>query len=294
MHTQFYDQILTEIQSGNVKDGITLLVGMLDAVAQDESALAAASASLKAHDLWALLLEDPICALANAVPREPALMVDLIRDQSALTEGSSTAHRLFEVTACLTFARAIRERQKTAEEKLVRAWQAGAQICILGGDNLRALRTLEHQDLSNITFVDPDPLCLVRSNAAFGNSLVTVNAAPKDFLSTSLGARAPFDLICATTVADQRATAALGALLGLARNWLSQNGTIHIASFVPQHLGSGWRRVCLGWEIECHTEAQITQSAAQAGLSTRTYRDITDSIVWGEFRLANETSSRGD
>lgn len=294
MHTQFYESILTEIQSGNVKDGVTLLVGMLDALAGDHRALSAASSALKAHELWALLLEDPICASANAVPREPDILVDLICNQPALTAASSTARRLFEVTSSLTFARAIRERAKLAEEKLVRAWQTGAKICILGADNLRALRTLAGQDLSNIIFVDSDPQTLARSTAIYGNSIIGVNASPEAFLSAAPSNHAPFDLICAATLADQHGPEALGDLLSKARNWLTQNGTLHTASFVPQHLGSGWRRVCLGWDIECHTEAHITQSAADAGLNARTYRDITDSVIWAEFRLGNETSSRGD
>lgn len=294
MNTHFYDQILTEIQSGNVKDGITLLVGMLDAVCHDGSTFAAATASLKSHNLWSLLLEDPICASANATPRQPALLVDLICDQAAPASTSSTGQRLFEVTLSLTFARAVRERAKLAEEKLVRAWQTGANICVLGAGNLRVLRSLAGQDLSNITFVDPDPLCLARSKATFGDSLTGVNASLDSFLGASPTARAPFDLICATTLADQRAIAALGTLLRAARNWLTENGAMHIASFVPQHLGSGWRRACLGWDIECHSDAHITQIAADAGVSARTYRDTTDSVVWAEFRLEDETSSRGD
>ena len=293
MHTQFYDQVLTEIQSGNVKDGVTLLVGMLDTVSHDECQFTAASTSLKAHDLWALLLEDPMCGLANAVPRQPDLLIDLICDHPLDVATSSTGQRLFEVTTSLTFARAIRERAKIAEEKLVRAWQAGAQICILGIDNLRALRSLENQYLSNIIFVDPDPRSLQRSMDAFGPSLHCVNATPEAFLKSSAEATAPFDLICATALADHLQPAALEALLSLGRDCLAAQGALQIASFVPQHLGTGWRRACLGWDINCHNEPQIAASAARAGLCARTYRDTSDSVIWSEFRRANKELNEG-
>ena len=288
MHTQFYDQVLTEIQSGNVKDGITLLVGMLDTVSHDECQFAAASTLLKAHDLWRLLLEDPICAFANALPRQPALLVDLICDQAVPASTSSTGRRLFEVTSSLTFARAIRERVKITDDKLVRAWQAGSKTCILGVDNLRALRSLAGQDLSNITFVDSDPLNLTRSEAAFGPSLIRLNASTEQFLCGSAKTGARFDLICATTAADYLAPDALAAFFLRGRTRLSNQGVLQIASFVPQHLGSGWRRACLGWNINGHTASQITHSAARASLVASSYRDTTDSVIWSELRLANE------
>lgn len=288
MHSQFYDQVLTEIQSGNTRDGITLLVGMLDAVSHDQAKFDAASLSLKAHDLWALLLEDPICAQANAVPRQPDLLVDLICEQPARITASSTGRRLFDVTASLTFARAIRERAKVAEEKLVRAWQAGARICILGQENLRALRSLAGQDLSNVTLIEPDALLLNSSEATFDRSLIRINTSAEDFLSAR---QAPFDLICATTAADHSTPLELSDLLARGCHSLTEQGSFQIASFVPGHLGTGWRRACLGWDIECHSEAN---GAAPAGLSARTYRDTTDCIVWREFRLTNEDQDKGD
>ncbi len=291
MHTRFYDQVLTEIQSGNIKDGITLLVGMLDTVSNNEADFRAASSLLKLHDLWGLLLEDPICGQANAIPQQPGLLVDLICEQPAHSAVSSTGHRLFEVTTSLTFARAVRERAQIAEEKLIRAWQKGARICILGHGNLRAIRSLVKQDLSNVTIVDPDPAQLLRSEERFGTSLVSVNSTAESFLGQC---QTRFDLICATTAADHLTPTELSNLLARGRHALTEHGALQIASFVPQHLGTGWRRACLGWEIESHTERQTAESAAQAGLSARTFRDTTDCVVWREFRLASGNQSKGD
>jgi hypothetical protein len=273
---RFYDQILSEIEAGNVHDGIILLAGMLDAAGGGGDSFDQAVSELKAHSLFNLLAEDPLCALAARESCSSDALINLISVPEMTGEMSSTGRRLHSVTSQLTFARAVRERRAAAGEKIIKAWQNGSRVCLLGVGQLRAVDVLAGQNLSNITLIVEDAAQRERVRAQFGGSIQLLGA-----LSES--AQEGFDLICAAEMPDQCDAAQLGKKLAALRGCLSDHGKILMASFVPQHLGTGWRTACLNWKIHCHDEQSMAVMAEAAGLSSRTYRDATDCIVWSEL-----------
>lgn len=283
-HTRFYNSVLTELQAGNVHDGIILLVGMLDSAGRDAAALEVAHKELTSHDLWQILLQDPLCAQATAAPGKYSALGDMICQEACPSAATSTGFRLFGVTHELTFARAFRERRRQAAEILVRSWQLGRRICLPGCSDFQALGALEGQDLSNIIVVDANPDCLAQLKARLGHSIATVNEDPLAFLRRSAAEEHRFDLVCATEMLDALDQRDLPDTFAAMRGSLAENGKILTASLLPEHLGSGWRRACLGWNIHCHDDARIEQAATAAGLSVQTYHDATDCVVWAEMK----------
>jgi hypothetical protein len=290
-YTPFFDQVLSELLLGSLHDGITMLVGMLDAVGQEEASLAVAATSLREHGLYELLLEDPLCALGKNSTKPGAALSDLICDQKTGPILSSTGQRLFDVTRDLTFARAIKGRRRGTEDRLMRAWQSGQKICVLGQGQLRALQVLKGQDLSNVTVVSQDPAALAEVGETLGANVKLVHDEAAAFLSSPIGSTPHFDLVCACDLPDQMSAPELATLLLASRASLSETGKVLFASFVPQHLGSGWRSICLRWALTCHREPDLIKLAEAVGLAARTHGDVTNSIVWSEFTKISNTKT---
>ena len=104
---------------------------------------------------------------------------------------------------------------------------------------------------------------------------------------------APFDLICAPDLPDQLDKRALANLLSSIAARLANGGQFLIAPFLPDHLGFGWRRICLDQGFHCHTEADVRAAASLAGLALSTFRDATDSLMWSILTPATSSSSKG-
>jgi hypothetical protein len=273
IYTRFYDQVLTEIEAGNVHDGINLLVGMLDTVGLQTGSLAQARRELRGHSLCQMLLEDPLIADAEARPNAPAERVKMIAHTMLHNGVSSTGRRLFEATSELSFARAVRQRWGSFDLKLSRARQLGQKICVINGHSGSLLDRFDAADLSNITAIDLDDA--------------------HDTISSLAEAGHCFDLILAPDLLDQRSAIALSNILGCLRNCVCEQGSIVIAALLPQHLGTGWRSACLNWNPQCHDEQGLAKSATDAGLIARTYRDETNCVVMCELKIVPGTQHSG-
>ena len=256
LYTRFYDQVLTEISAGKVNDGINLLVGMLDTVDIGPGSLAQAKRELSGHSLSRMLLEDPSVADAEARPNDTAARIGMIGRAAAGGDVSSTGRRLFEATSELTFARALRQRRESFEQRFTRAWQMGQKICVLTNDG---------------------------DNAIFSKATVINIADAEHSLCAAAGDAQRFDLILAPDLLDCTVEPALSNILKIASASLNINGSIIVAALLPHHLGAGWRSACLNWNPHCHDEAPLARIAANAGLKSRTYRDETDCIIWAEL-----------
>lgn len=274
IYTRFYDQVLTEIESGKVHEGINLLVGMLDTVDLQAGSLAQARRELRGHSLCQMLREDPVVAHADAQPDCHAERLRMIGRSSAGAETSSTGRRLFEVTRELTFARALRERRDSFDLKLSRAWRQGQNICLIDDNSNALLSGLDGSDESNITVVDLEEVSRT--------------------LSCDANNHLPFDLMLAPGLLDRCNPPELQNILELMRATLSNQGSIILAGLTPQHLGAGWRSACLNWNPQCYNELDLARIALDAGLVARMYRDETDCIVWAELRNALKACNEGE
>jgi hypothetical protein len=289
-YAQFYDQVLAELLSGSFSQGINLLVGMLDAVGKNSANQKLAFEKLHAHDLYFFLAQDPLIASANCSSPQYLSAIDFICEPYLDPCVSSTGRRLFEVTSQLTFCRAVRDRRAITAAKIKSAWQLGQSVCIFGTSQLRAIGPLAGQNLSNVTLICQDEASSADLSARFGQSPTILQIDPGRvwYFPTEIGIG--FDFICAGDLPDRTETDALADVLLMLRDRLTPTGKIVVTSFVPEHLGAGWRSACLQWPITCYREADFINLGTCVDLNTRTYRDATNSVVWCE--LSKNTDAR--
>lgn len=242
-YDRFYDQVLNEISTGKVEQGINVLVGMLDAIALQGGALEQARTSLQGHLLHQMLLEDPLCAYAKMRPGDSLGLAAIMASKSGDVQIGATGQKLFAATRSQPIARALLHRQASVDRLLSRAISDGQSVldCRLSGTD----------------------------------------------------AGGSFALICASDLADRLESPALTEALAKMRTSLSDRGRIILSSALPNHLGAGWRSVCLNWNPNTHDEQGLTLAAASAGLTARTYRDEADCFVWAELRPQIDPHSRG-
>jgi hypothetical protein len=295
IHGRFYDQVLTHIGAGNVRDGVNLLAGMLDAVHGGSETMAQACTELLEHDLYRLLREDPLIGHAFANPGEPADMIELICNPVLATSLSSTGRRLYSSTSELSFVRALRQRRKIMAQRVLRAWQNNAQILIFESHLFDRVDNAEGHDLSNITVAAATDEIASDLRQKFGASLRTIVGTADATIQFAEQRGDQFDLICAVELADQRAPENLQEFVARNRSVLAVSGVLAMPSLVPHHLGSGWRAACLNWTPYCYEEPQMMQMAEHSGMTVRTYRDEMDCVVWGEFMRDDfDVSSRSN
>jgi hypothetical protein len=287
IHGRFYDQILTFIGAGNVREGVNLLAGMLDAVNVAPQSLAQACSELLEHDLHRLLREDPAIGHAFQHPGQSSDLIELICNPGSQNDLSSTGRRLYSSTSELSFVRALRQRRKMMAQRLHKAWQSGTQICVLEPFLLSDLDNEQGGDFSNITlFVDaPDMLPSLRQK--YGPSLRIKQGSVDELMSYAHYEERQFGLICATEIADKRDAKSMKQFLANCNAILSNTGILSMPTLVPQHLGSGWRAACLNWSPHCYEEQKLERMAVSAALNVRIYRDELDCVVWGEFMRSN-------
>jgi hypothetical protein len=278
-YSQFYDQVLNELLSGTFLEGLNLLVGMLDTLDQGGPEFEQAANTLKSHDLFEFLKRDPLVMANDAEEADFTIGADLICGADLPVSTSSTGRRLFQVTSNIAFARAYRQRRKTTQDRLISAWQAGQNICVIGHGQFMALQSLAGRELSNVTLISKSDQQADWLGSVFGSSPRICLADPTAFLQKSGQGDARFDLICADDVTDGLTTETLTQLAIAASSCLAPEGRLILAGFAPNHLGSGWRKICLGWDIFCHNENDFHKLGEAAGLTSRLCRDATNSVV---------------
>ncbi len=271
--TRFYDSVLSEIEYGKVDQGINLLAGLLDAVHLQGCSIANARDGLACHLLHRMLLEDPIYAQAAHMPGDYIGLVDALSIPSAEQHLSPTGRRLFEATANLPIIRALQQRHAKVHQMLERAWKDGQQICLVGKGANFGNAALPGRDLSNVTIID-------------------IEAIDPPNLMDAAGMQ--FDLICLPNIADALDGDALFSLLAKLQHLVSPAGIMILSALRRDHLGSGWRQVCLNWMANTH-DAQALQSAAfGACFSAQTYADQSDCIIWAELRPQDLPANGGN
>jgi hypothetical protein len=262
-YARFFDSVLREIEFGKIDQGISLIVGLFDALHMQGRSLTHARQELVRHVLHQMLLEEPIYAQAAGNPSNASRLTHTVFSARADEQISSTGRRLFEATNKLPLIRALRQRRAVVQQKFERAWQSGLRICLLGTSLSSWQTALSGRDLSNVTLID-------NQEEKWPN------------LETIAGA--PFDLICLPDIADAQDGPALLSLLAQLKPIVSPAGTVVLSALCPGHLGSGWREACLNWKPNMHGQEALLHAASDTGFSALIYGDQSDCIIWAELR----------
>jgi hypothetical protein len=271
-YARYFDSVLREIEFGKIDQGISLIVGLFDALHMQGRSLTKARQELVRHVLHQMLLEEPLYAKAAGDPGHAPQLADT--SLSACEDGriSATGRRLFEATSNVPLIRGLRQRHAVADQKLERAWKGGLQICLLGTGISSQQSAFSGRDLSNVTIIDND-----------------VDEWPNLVARTG----ALFDLICLPDVADAVDGPALLSLLVQLKPFVSPAGTLVLSALCPGHLGSGWREACLNWRPHMHGQNSLQRAASKAGFSALIYGDESECIIWAELRPEDLAIGRG-
>ncbi len=105
--------------------------------------------------------------------------------------------------------------------------------------------------------------------------------------------RAAANHICLGNYADTANETKLTAHLTDLRSRFSDQGILTFSAVLPQHLGSGWRSICLNWNPVTYDEQSLARAASAAGFKARTYCDEADCIVWAELRPVTNSQQEG-
>ena len=286
---RFFDQTLDMIQRGRLHAALPMLAGQLYNAQANPATWPETRAALHKHDLHRLLLQDPFSAHSANRPRGypgDAGLIDLIYDMQPLGEVSDLGREIFDVTIQFQAPEGVRQRRLHAETVVADAWQQGQRILVLAGGHFREADALIGNDLSAITLVDQDPLSLDRVRAKHGEAISLIEANVFHYLRRAVKAGQQFDLIYTLGLTDYLDTRSMQLLHKLMKSCLAPQGTMLLANFVPGHLGAGWMDAVMDWHLIYREEAELEQYAAEIGMTPRTWRDPTGSVVWCEMASA--------
>lgn len=251
-----FDRILDEIEGGRVSDAVLLLAGIMDAaVATHQTDIF--RQALREHPLDRFLRSQILSHLVVFAQDAPP------------PDANATEEKLFHAINRLGFARAIRARRDLGTVAVERAWQRGKRVCLYNCGELGELQRLHGKEKGNICICPkPDGTC---------------------------GTCGTFDLIIASSTADQCDAQQLADRLSLEAEKLRPDGSILLSAFVPEHLGRGWQAFYLSDNPRCHDEADLAVAAQQSGLKISQFRDASGGLIWAEFRADAQTvPDRGD
>ena len=283
---RFFDQTLDLINQGVFSVAVPLLIGKLCNAHADPVRWAETRASLHAHPLHQVLLQDPISAHSTSRPRGypgDAGLIDLLYDRQPPAEASALGRSLFEVTVQFQAPEAVRQRRNYAETMVTAAWQRGQRILVLAGGHFREGDALIGSNLTNITLVDQDPLSLDQIRAKHGQAINLVEANVFRYLREAAKAGETFDLIYTLGLTDYLDTRSMQLLHKFMKACLAPNGRLLLANFVPDHLSTGWMDAVLDWHLIYRDERELEQYAAEIGMVPKTWRDSTGSVAWCEM-----------
>lgn len=286
IHADYFDGLVREIRQGEVEHScVHLLSALNDASRTDNARYAAMRSELRAHELHALLLEDPFTGRAWSKPRGyagDAELIDLLYDQVPPPGTSALGASLLAVTSEVSSSVAVRHRRNYGAEKLEAAWRSGKQVCVLACGHLREADGLAGQDLGNVVAVDLDGSSLEQVAARHGESVNLVQDNALTFLRAAIRSGRTFDYIYSLGLTDYFDDREILFLHRVMARCLAPGGEILVANFVPHHQAFGWMDAIMDWNLVYRTEGDMERFANSVGLGSRTIRDPTGTIVYSE------------
>ncbi len=265
---QIFDQLLLEMESANFNNAIISLAGVLDG---------AIAAGYDEAYLKTILFDHPIA--------------DFLREggvSRAITIGSfdecvsSTAQKMHIAMAGLAHNRAKSERWKLCNSVIENAYKSGETICLLGDIVAPPNDIFIHQAaLTPLYNVGELPTTIQDDGAIIH---LPDRQSVADILSNIISAGHKFDRIIAPSIADHWDDDALDDFIIMVAQILAPKGRLNISTFLENHAGAGWNRVCEYHVIKCHSQSKLLESAVAAGLVLSQFQDASGSLNWGEFK----------
>lgn len=249
--TEFYDDLVTSIEAGDGEFALARLVGVLDA-------LTAAGVSLED---W----------------------------QAALV-----AHRLGEMIGCRPGAdesRTIQICEELAEIPTARLIPNSALASATNTRHKMAINALERALGQNKSVLVMDRASRL---AAEQSKLPSSASAKVGHINPDGAISAPnerFDLIVAIQFVSRCPAELLAERLSQLAQYLAPGGSMLLSSFLPFHMGSGWRLLCSDDEPHMHNETSFGAAADEASVELSTFRDSQNTLLWAVARLRDSSTT---
>jgi hypothetical protein len=287
MHNQrFFDQTLSLIENGQLTIALPMLVGNLYNAQTAAESWPETRAALHGHPLHQVLMEDPFCAYSASRPRGypgDAGLIDMIYDKLPAYDASALGRTIFDITISFQAPEGVRRRRIHAESVIDRAWRQRKRILVLACGHFREGDTLIGEELFNVVLVDQDPVSLAQVRRKHGSTPEIHEANVFRYLRATAAKGEQFELVYTLGLTDYLDVRAMRLLHRLVRAVLAPRGTFLIANFLSGHLGTGWMDAVMDWHLIYRDEDELEEYAVEVGLTPRTWRDPTGSLVWCEM-----------
>ena len=117
------------------------------------------------------------------------------------------------------------------------------------------------------------------------------NRAPIEPLDQLNQDKSRADLVVALQFVSRCPLERLAAGLSQLASIVSPGGRLLLSSFLPFHVGSGWRVLRSGDELHMHNEASLTAAAEDAGLELSSFRESQNTLLWAVAQLRGASTN---
>lgn len=249
--TEFYDDLVTSIEAGDSEFALARLVGVLDALTAASVDMGQWRAELLSHRLGEMIGCRPVTDEGQPL-------------QICLEEAEIPAANVLPSSA-LGHARVT--RQSMAANAIKRALGQNKSVLALDQASWKAAQ---------------------RSGSA-EHAKAKVGQINQDGAISAPNER--FDLIVAIQIISRCPADLLAARLTQLASYLAPGGSMLLSSFLPFHMGSGWRLLCSDDESQMHNEASLSAAADEANIELSTFRDSQNTLLWAVARLRDSSNT---
>ena len=237
---EFYDSVVSNIESGDKQFACARFIGVLDALVASGINMQVWREALIGHRLGEML------GFTGFAP-----------DQSRLIFAPEMAEFDFnfpEISSASAFG--VNTRSVMAQNAIHRAVQTNQSV-------------LTCDPASHSAALDACPAITETDNLFRTDSIAEIEPLSQRF-----------DLIVALQFVSRCVAHSLTAQLSNLASFLTPGGSLLLSSFLPFHVGSGWRLLCADDEPHMHSEDSLAARARDAGLELSTFRESQNALLW--------------
>jgi hypothetical protein len=290
LNQRFLDDMLGLLEAGETEAMVHVLTGHLNALRADPHGWQEAMAMLRSHELHRSMLADPYLARSFQRPRGyagDAVLIDMIYDRISPSGTSVAGQRLFDVTTRSVASRAVALRRDHGRLLAETAHRARQRVCVLACGHFREGDDLVGQDVSGFTLVDQDAESIAevaRKHGPGGARLEVANVFA--FLRQAGLAGVQYDLVYTLGLTDYLDDRAMTLMHRLLHRVVAPGGRAVVANFRAGLFFSGWMEAVMDWQLIYREPAEMQAFGSANGFDSRTWLDVTGSIVWAEHSKA--------
>ncbi len=286
-----YDQILDLIEQDRINVALPLLCGTLYSLRHDRNSWPDAVNRYQTHQLHQMMQRDPFIRRCLEKPRGyagDAELIDYMYMRRPPVETDALGGTMFSYTTAFPLSDAVCERKDYAALRLQQATARRQRVLVLACGHLREADGLSADDLALITAVDQDPQSIAELRASHGPAVEVVEANALNFLRGAARSGQQWDLIYTLGLTDYFDNRTMALFHKLLRPCVAPGGSILLANFIHDHLGTGWLEAVMDWHLVYRDEQELAGYARAIDMEPRTWSDQSGTIAYCEMTLPGD------